>query len=82
MGSGGERKEKMICPHCQCEQPDENSECPKCGIVFEKYFALQELSENAREEPQPSEVPVTDEEGATPPGSYLKELFRIIKTGL
>jgi hypothetical protein len=69
----------MICPHCQFEQPDGNSECPKCGIVFEKYLALQDLSEKASEEPQPSEESVSEEEGVTTHGCYLKGLFFFVK---
>jgi hypothetical protein len=33
----------MICPKCNFEQLDNNSECEKCGIIFEKYFAHQAL---------------------------------------
>jgi hypothetical protein len=29
----------MRCPKCDFEQPDENTECLKCGIIFEKYYA-------------------------------------------
>lgn len=29
----------MICPKCKFEQANGNVECPRCGIVFEKYFA-------------------------------------------
>ncbi|MGI0116048.1 zinc ribbon domain-containing protein [Zooshikella sp. RANM57] len=28
----------MKCPKCQCEQPDSNTACKHCGIIFEKYF--------------------------------------------
>jgi len=28
----------MICPKCQYEQSDNPLECPKCGIIFEKYY--------------------------------------------
>jgi hypothetical protein len=28
----------MNCPHCGFEQTDQNLECPRCGIVFEKYY--------------------------------------------
>jgi len=35
------------CPKCRLEQPDGNTECPLCGIVFEKYhdweFILRKL---------------------------------------
>jgi hypothetical protein len=27
----------MICPKCNFEQQKQNTECPKCGIVFAKY---------------------------------------------
>ncbi len=27
----------MRCPKCDFEQQDQNTECPKCGIVFQKY---------------------------------------------
>ena len=27
----------MICPKCKFEQEDKNTECPRCGIIFEKY---------------------------------------------
>lgn len=30
--------ELLICPNCQYEQSPANTECPKCGIVFEKYY--------------------------------------------
>ena len=32
----------MNCPKCDHEQEDLNTECVKCGIVFEKYNKLQE----------------------------------------
>ena len=27
----------MICPNCKYEQDDLSRECPKCGVIFEKY---------------------------------------------
>lgn len=27
----------MLCPKCKFEQTEKNTECPKCGIIFEKY---------------------------------------------
>ena len=71
----------MICPQCQFEQPDENAECPKCGIVFEKYFALQDTPEQDGEEPQLQAIPITEEETQSA-GSYLKELFLFVKPGV
>jgi hypothetical protein len=29
----------MRCPKCDFEQPDQNTECFKCGIIFKKYDA-------------------------------------------
>jgi hypothetical protein len=31
----------MRCPNCDFEQADPNTECLKCGIIFEKYKKLQ-----------------------------------------
>jgi len=28
----------MICPKCSFEQPDENSACSRCGVIFQKYL--------------------------------------------
>ena len=28
----------MRCPKCDFEQSDQNTECLKCGIIFEKYY--------------------------------------------
>ena len=27
----------MLCPHCQFQQRNDYSECPRCGIIFAKY---------------------------------------------
>jgi hypothetical protein len=72
----------MICPQCKFEQPDENSECPKCGIVFEKYVALQDIPEGEKEKARTRTVTSTDETAGTPLGSYLKELFLFVKPGV
>lgn len=69
----------MICPQCQFEQSDENVECPKCGIVFEKHHALEDAPEGKGGKPPLHAVPITEEEGGTPLGSYLKELFLFVK---
>ncbi|MBN1253890.1 MAG: zinc ribbon domain-containing protein [Deltaproteobacteria bacterium] len=72
----------MICPQCQFEQPDENVECPKCGIVFEKYVALQDAPDGEKERVRTPAVASTDETERTPLGSYLKELFLFVKPGV
>jgi hypothetical protein len=64
----------MLCPQCRFEQPDANSECPKCGIVFAKYRELQAAPERDGEKHQPREGRASEEEKSSP-GSYLKELF-------
>ena len=38
----------MLCPKCQHEQNPANQECPKCGIVFEKYFKIQKAQQNKK----------------------------------
>lgn len=30
----------MLCPHCQFQQLNDSSECPRCGIIFAKYHAI------------------------------------------
>jgi hypothetical protein len=70
----------MICPQCQFEQPDGNVECPKCGIVFEKYVASQDATAGEGEEVQIHAVPI-EEKGGTQLGSYLKELLFSVKLG-
>ena len=39
----------MLCPKCSLEQPDQNAECRRCGIIFEKYFTSARMrpEENA-----------------------------------
>ncbi len=70
----------MICPDCEFEQPDDNTECPKCGIVFEKYFALQKSLPIKAVEPRRLRPPAGKEEekdAATMRGSG-KELFLFV----
>lgn len=45
----------MICPKCALEQPDEHKECPRCGIVYEKYYARKAI---AAEIDEPEALPV------------------------
>jgi len=71
----------MICPQCKLEQPDGNSECPKCGIIFDKYRPLEDTPKTEGRKPLLRKVPVAKEE-VTPLGNYLKELFFFVKPGV
>ena len=42
------------CPQCKYEQPRQNLECAKCGIIFEKYLARQKLLSENRVNASPS----------------------------
>jgi hypothetical protein len=50
----------VICPKCQFEQPEGNSECFRCGIIFEKYVPPRKTLDEARSKPH--ESPHTAEE--------------------
>lgn len=47
----------MICPKCQYEQSDNQLECSKCGIIFEKYhkyknrLETKKISQSANDDP-------------------------------
>jgi hypothetical protein len=59
----------MICPQCNFEQADQNVECPRCGVVFEKYQRQQNLiaATNAAKIENGHEITET--------GSSIKDLF-------
>ena len=65
----------MKCPKCGFDQPVQNTECLKCGIVFEKCRKLQALESNS-----PDVYPVTDKEDAADRGSILQILFYVFFT--
>jgi len=54
----------MNCPKCDHEQEDTNTECVKCGIVFEKYNKLHESSA-AKPEPEEENVAAVKEPSET-----------------
>lgn len=49
----------MQCPKCAAEQPDRNSICERCGIVFEKYWKYH---------PRPGEPAASVSTARTPAG--------------
>ena len=68
----------MKCPKCGFNHADQNAECLKCGIVFEKFLNSQKTDSHANY----SEIPIqtdtsSDEEilEKTNFGSLLKNLF-------
>ena len=59
----------MQCPKCRFDQPDGNSECPRCGIIFARYREFITLHPEA-----------ADEAYAGPParifsGAFLRDLL-------
>ncbi|MGD2188175.1 MAG: zinc ribbon domain-containing protein [Desulfobacterales bacterium] len=36
----------MICPQCGFEQTEQNDECQRCGVIFEKYRKLSRIKPN------------------------------------
>jgi hypothetical protein len=62
----------MTCPKCNFEQPDQNLECMRCGIIFEKFRSGRQIP------PQPSPIPFepeADDEGS--PGLTKDLLFYV-----
>ncbi len=57
----------MRCPKCNFEQPDENTECLKCGIIFQKYYEHPDPAIRKRT-PTPKE-----KESATEDEAFLKK---------
>jgi len=58
---------KMKCPQCDFEQADQNTECLRCGIIFEKY-------RKHRKPPLRRNIVIQKEKGkATAVGRFFKE---------
>lgn len=67
----------MRCPKCGFEQPDGNSECVRCGIIFEKFMA-REIAGAIPETPHAPAI----ERGATSASmlvEWLKELVCFVQ---
>ena len=59
----------MQCPKCRFEQPPQQTECLRCGIIFEKYRRLQERTPP----PESSASPQVEESPAH--GAIIKALL-------
>ena len=63
----------MQCPKCGFVQPDNYTDCGRCGIIFEKYRRLQDQK-------SPSESSAsTQVEPSLPPGEIIQELLFYVK---
>ncbi len=51
----------MICPKCSHAQKGSFTECQKCGVIFAKFYALQEKKNKdaAKRQQEPTETPET-----------------------
>ncbi len=52
----------MKCPKCKFDQPDDNIECHRCGLVFSKFEAIQKKKEQVNARYSPLGRPETEEE--------------------
>lgn len=63
----------MICPKCGHEQPDGNSECQRCGVIFARIHPI--VPELPLPEPSPASDPT--EAVATLPALLKERLVRV-----
>ena len=63
----------MKCPKCSFEQPDQQTECLRCGIIFDKYRQRQKNT------PQTEPSAAIQAEAALSPGKFIKELLFFVK---
>ena len=63
----------MICPKCQFEQKDQNTECLKCGIIFEKYHQRYNSNLKTKIETNDPEIGITN---------FIQILFFSVKPGI
>ena len=81
IGAKPRGKHLMQCPKCSFEQPAQQTECPRCGIIFDKYRRLQDnipqAEASATIEADPSAVVLA--EPALSPAEFMKELLFYVK---
>lgn len=73
--TGDGRGNTMECPKCTLKQPAGRTECPRCGIVFNKYLSTQRRRGNTMSRNAFSERATEDRSEKTCRSSFLKELF-------
>jgi len=70
----------MECPKCYTEQSDEDVECARCGVIFEKFMTHQRAHSRKRVESEPLEPQATEDEAMqTDVIGIIKNLFLYVK---
>lgn len=60
----------MLCPKCGFEQPDQNGECSRCGVIFQKYLEHRQAALSTT--PGATEP---EEDEAAEDAHFMKELL-------
>jgi hypothetical protein len=63
----------MICPKCSYEQTDQQMECLRCGIIFDKY------RQRPKKMPPTEQAAVDQSEPAPTPREFIQELLFYVK---
>lgn len=77
--SGEGKGSSMQCPKCKFTQPDDRTECLKCGIVFAKYLSKQNLHLSRIPDTVLSEAGTKEEADFSYRSSFFRELFFYVK---
>ena len=68
----------MICPKCHFEQPEGQTECLRCGIIFEKYISSKKNRAKQRSKP-PKSPPTVQESGRFELLPWVRDLLFYVK---
>ena len=63
----------MKCPKCSFEQPDQQTECIRCGVIFDKYRQRQKNT------PPTESTAGVEIDPAPNPAEFIKELLFYVK---
>jgi hypothetical protein len=63
----------MQCPKCSFEQADQNAECVRCGVIFEKYRKLHSATS------QPLNLATENQTTAAETGEWIKNLLFYVR---